>query len=190
MGFDLIPVLIASVCVSVNSRELATLAATTFFLLTFSYATSLWNGKVSHAYEDEKQAPELRLSKGQAVKSFHRKRVDFLRDGFKQTGSWAFQFELLKNRVVAVSGEEGRQMLLRESTLDLYEGFQIVLESVSYLSSGRFEQTLNPRLCQIPKGYDHHQVNSFYKRLLYLQRTDNLSSSESTNSRRPTTSLY
>ncbi|KAJ5897263.1 cytochrome P450 [Penicillium tannophilum] len=157
MGFDLIPVLIASAWVSMNSRELATLAATTLFLLIFSYSTSLWNGKVSHTYEDEKQAPELKLSKAQAVKSFHRKRVDFLRDGFKQTGSWAFQFELLKNRVVAVSGEEGRQMLLRESGLDLYEGFQIVLES-------------------IPKGYDHHQVNSFYKRLLYFQRTDNLSS--------------
>ena len=131
--------LIASACVSINIRELATLAATTLFLLTFSYSTSLWNGKVSHTYVDEKQAPELKLSKAQAVKSFHRKRVDFLRDGFKQTGSWAFQFELLKNRVVAVSGEEGRQMFLRESGLDLYEGFQIVLESVSYLSSARFE---------------------------------------------------
>ncbi|KAJ5803569.1 cytochrome P450 [Penicillium pulvis] len=157
MAFDLIPVFIASACVSINIRELATLAATAIFLLAVSCPASLWNERLSRTYEDEKQAPNLKLSKAQAVKSFHGKRVDFLRDGFKQTGSWAFQFELLKNRVVAVSGEEGRQMLLREPGLDLYEGFQIVLES-------------------IPKGYDHHQVNSFYKRLLYLQKTDNLSS--------------
>ena len=133
MGLDLIPESIVSACVSINIRELITLAATALFLLAFPYPTSLWNGKVSHTYEAERQAPNFKLSKAQTVKSFYRTRVDFLRDGFKQTGSWAFQFNLLKNRVVAVSGEEGRQIFLRESGLDLYEGFQIVLESVSHL---------------------------------------------------------
>jgi sterol 14-demethylase len=131
MGIDLIPVSIALACASINIREFVTLAATALFLLAFSYPTSLWNGKLSSNHDDEKQAPNLKLPKAQTVKSFYRKRVDFLRDGFKQTGSWAFQFNLLKHRIVAVSGEEGRNMLLRESGLALYEGLQIVLESVS-----------------------------------------------------------
>lgn len=133
MGFDSIPVSIASDCVSINIRELVTLAVTALFLLAFSYLASLWSGKVFRPHRVEEQAPNFRLSKAQTVKSFYRKRVDFLRDGFKQTGSWAFQFNLQRNRIVAVSGEEGRKILLRESGLDLYEGFQIVLESVSHL---------------------------------------------------------
>jgi sterol 14-demethylase len=133
MGSDLIPVSIASACVSINTRELITLAATTFFLLALSCPPLLRNGRLFRSYNHEKEPPNIKLSEANTVRSFYRKRVDFLRDGFKQTGSWAFQFSLLRNRVIAVSGEEGRKILLRESGLDLYEGFQIVLKSVSHL---------------------------------------------------------
>ncbi|KAJ5656997.1 cytochrome P450, partial [Penicillium longicatenatum] len=148
-------------CVSINTLELIILAATAFFLLALSCPPLLRNGRLFRSYNHEKEPPNIKLSEAHTIRSFYRKRVDFLRDGFQQTGSWAFQFSLLKNWVIAVSGEEGRKILLRESGLDLYEGFQIVLKS-------------------IPKGFDHQQVNSFYKRLLYLQKSDNLSFSGST----------
>ncbi|KAJ5654637.1 cytochrome P450 [Penicillium lividum] len=159
VGFTLFPVSLTFVCVSTNIRALIALAVTAIFLLTLSCPSSLWNGQKFSPHKDGNAPPHLKLPKVQTVKGFYRKRFDFLRGGFKQTGSWVFQFNLLKRRVIAVSGEEGRQMILREPGLDIYQGTQLVLES-------------------IPKGYHNNQIDSFYRRLLILQKSDNLTFSE------------
>ncbi|KAG6820270.1 hypothetical protein H0H93_003100 [Arthromyces matolae] len=57
---------------------------------------------------------------------FFRSRYDFLNWGFHATNSSAFQFNLLRNTVVVVSGESARQAFFTAKGLDLTEGFKIL----------------------------------------------------------------
>ncbi|KAF9467869.1 cytochrome P450 [Collybia nuda] len=57
---------------------------------------------------------------------FFRRRYDFLNWGFHATGQSIFQFQLLRNTVVVVSGESARQAFFTARGLDLTEGFKIL----------------------------------------------------------------
>ncbi|KAH9011757.1 cytochrome P450 [Lactarius hengduanensis] len=60
--------------------------------------------------------------------TFFRRRHDFFVWGFKVTGQRLFQFSLLRNNVVVVSGEQGRRDFLNAKGLDLQEGFAVFQE--------------------------------------------------------------
>ncbi|KAG5351373.1 hypothetical protein C0989_006807 [Termitomyces sp. Mn162] len=61
-----------------------------------------------------------------AILPFFRRRYDFLNWGFQATGHSAFQFQLLRNTVIVVSGESARQAFFTAKGLDLTEGFKIL----------------------------------------------------------------
>lgn len=74
--------------------------------------------------------PELDQSVGEIAKGYFETQFDFLRNGFHNTASSVFQFKLNRRSVIAVSGEEARNTFLREKSLNLYEGFQVIVGTV------------------------------------------------------------
>ncbi|KAG6811405.1 hypothetical protein H0H92_007598 [Tricholoma furcatifolium] len=71
-------------------------------------------------------APSLPCLSIFAIIPFFRRRYDFLNWGFQATGSSSFQFQLLRNTVIVVSGESARQAFFTAKGLDLTEGFKIL----------------------------------------------------------------
>ncbi|TFK34453.1 cytochrome P450 [Crucibulum laeve] len=61
-----------------------------------------------------------------AITPFFRRRYDFLNWGFHATGQSIFQFQLLRNTVIVVSGESAREKFFTAKGLDLTEGFKIL----------------------------------------------------------------
>lgn len=74
--------------------------------------------------------PELRWPVAQIAYSFFTTQFDFLTEAFKTTRSEVFRFQLLKNEVIALSGDEARRMFFREKSLNLYQGFQVLIGTV------------------------------------------------------------
>ncbi|KAI3056486.1 hypothetical protein CBS147343_10528 [Aspergillus niger] len=99
--------------------------------------------------------PELRWSVAQLAHSFFTAQFDFIKEGFRVTGSKAFRFQLRKNQAIVVSGDEARRTFFGAKSLNLYEGFQVLI--------GTIPTGLNPRV-----------LHGIYKRLNNLQRPDNL----------------
>ncbi|KIY47408.1 cytochrome P450 [Fistulina hepatica ATCC 64428] len=57
---------------------------------------------------------------------FFRRRFDFINSGFRDTGKAIFQFRLLQNQVIVVSGESARRTFFAAKGFDLTEGFKIL----------------------------------------------------------------
>ncbi|KAH9973851.1 cytochrome P450 [Lactifluus volemus] len=93
--------------------------------------------------------------------SFFQRRHDFLAWGFRVTDQRLFQFRLLHNNVVVVSGERGRREFLNAKGLDLQEGFRIL--------SGAL-----PLIHGVTVELRQQRVARIYKRLANVQRNERL----------------
>ncbi|KAI9438629.1 cytochrome P450 [Lactarius indigo] len=93
--------------------------------------------------------------------TFFRRRYDFFIWGFQVTGQRLFQFRLLCNNVVVVSGEQGRKNFFNAKGLDLQEGFLIL--------SGAL-----PIIHGVTTGLRQQRVARIYRRLANAQRSERL----------------
>ncbi|KAH9478669.1 Cytochrome P450 monooxygenase claM [Psilocybe cubensis] len=94
---------------------------------------------------------------------FFRKRHDFLNWGFQITGQNVFQFMLLRNTVVVVSGETARQTFFTAKGLDLTEGFKILSGAI-------------PMVKGVTSDLQTRRIALIHKRLANVQRNGSLSS--------------
>jgi hypothetical protein len=97
-----------------------------------------------------------------AIHPFFRRRFDFLNWGFEVTGQPAFQFDLLRNNVVVVSGESARQAFFSAKGLDLTEGFKIL--------SGAL-----PMVRGVTSDLQTKRISLIHKRLAAVQKNEHLS---------------
>ncbi|KAI0318511.1 cytochrome P450 [Amylostereum chailletii] len=91
---------------------------------------------------------------------FHR-RFDFLISGFHVTGRNAFQFRLLRNHVIVVSGEQGRRDFFNARSLDLQEGFRVLSGALPFVQG-------------VTSDLRQRRIAQIYKRLAHVQRNDRL----------------
>lgn len=75
-------------------------------------------------------APQLLLPVGKVARSYFGRQFDFLADGFRSTSSSIFRFTLNQKEVIAVSGKEERVKYFQTKSLDLYQGFQVLIGTV------------------------------------------------------------
>ncbi|KAG5654445.1 hypothetical protein H0H81_002635 [Sphagnurus paluster] len=88
---------------------------------------------------------------------FFRKRYDFLNWGFHATGQSVFQFQLLRNKVIVVSGESARQTFFTAKGLDLTEGFKILSGAI-------------PMVRGVTSNLQPRRIAMIHKRLAAVQR--------------------
>ncbi|KAH9026162.1 hypothetical protein EDB84DRAFT_354734 [Lactarius hengduanensis] len=93
--------------------------------------------------------------------TFFRRRYDFFVWGFQVTGQRLFQFRLLRNNVVVVSGEQGRKDFFNAKGLDLQEGFVVLSGAV-------------PIIHGVTTGLRQNRVAKIYTRLANAQRSAHL----------------
>ncbi|KII84285.1 hypothetical protein PLICRDRAFT_57687 [Plicaturopsis crispa FD-325 SS-3] len=92
---------------------------------------------------------------------FYRRRFDFINSGFRVTGKPVFQFSLLQHRVVALSGESGRTAFFNSKSLDLHEGFKVLLGAI-------------PIVPGVTSDLHSQRISLIHKRLASLQRNESL----------------
>ncbi|KAF8462100.1 cytochrome P450 [Russula ochroleuca] len=95
------------------------------------------------------------------IASFMKQRHDFLAWGFKVTNQRLFQFRLLRNNVVVVSGEQGRKDFFNAKGLDIHEAFAILTGDL-------------PLLYGVTTERRRQLVAKMYKRLSNVQRNERL----------------
>ncbi|KAI0052139.1 cytochrome P450 [Auriscalpium vulgare] len=95
------------------------------------------------------------------LRPFFRTRFDFLNWGFKTTGQSLFQFRLLRNNVVVVSGEQGRKDFFNAKGLDLQEGFRVLSGALPFVQG-------------VTSDLRQQRIASIYKRLANVQKSDRL----------------
>lgn len=81
-------------------------------------------------HQTQGTAPQLMLPIDQMAQSFFKTPFDFLAGGYKATSSSIFRFRLFQNEVTVVSGKAARQTFFQEKSLNLYEGFQVLIGTV------------------------------------------------------------
>ncbi|KAI0035483.1 cytochrome P450 [Vararia minispora EC-137] len=92
---------------------------------------------------------------------FFRTRYDFLNWGFHVTGHSVFQFRLLRNHVIVISGEQARGDFLNAKGLDLQEGFRVLSGALPFVQG-------------ITSDLRQRRIAQIYKRLAHIQKTDHL----------------
>lgn len=111
---------------SLSSSFINTLALFITLYLAFCLSQkSLFSKQQIHG-----TAPQLILPIDKMAESFFKKPFDFLAGGFRATSSSIFRFRLLQNEVTVVSGIAARHMFFQEKSLNLYEGFQVLIGTV------------------------------------------------------------
>ncbi|KXN82198.1 Lanosterol 14-alpha demethylase [Leucoagaricus sp. SymC.cos] len=103
--------------------------------------------------------PGLSLSH---IVPFYRRRFDFLNWGIQATGQSVFRFKLLRNNVVVVSGESGRQAFFSAKGLDLTEGFRILSGAI-------------PSVSGVTTDLQSRRIATIHKRVAAAQREGHLS---------------
>ncbi|KAJ7598870.1 cytochrome P450 [Mycena floridula] len=93
---------------------------------------------------------------------FFRRRFDFLLWGFKATGQSVYQFKLLRNTVIVVSGESARKTFFSAKGLDLTEGFKILSGAI-------------PMVPGVTSDLQTKRIALIHKRLAGVQRNESLS---------------
>ncbi|KAL4079630.1 cytochrome P450 [Scleroderma citrinum] len=68
-----------------------------------------------------------------AIAPFFQRRFEFLNDGFRKTGQALFQFSMLRETVIVVSGETGRKAFFSNRAFDLTEGFKVLSGAIPVL---------------------------------------------------------
>ncbi|EIM89162.1 cytochrome P450 [Stereum hirsutum FP-91666 SS1] len=102
--------------------------------------------------------PGLRIF---SILPFFGQRHDFLSHGFRVTGQNVFQFNLLRNPVLVVSGEKGRRDFFNAKGLDLQEGFRVLSGALPFVTG-------------ITSDLRQKRINQIYKRLGSAQHTERL----------------
>ncbi|KAK7462855.1 hypothetical protein VKT23_007431 [Stygiomarasmius scandens] len=98
-----------------------------------------------------------------AITPFFRQRFDFLNWGFQVTGNSIFQFNLLRNTVIVVSGESARQAFFSAKGFDLTEGFKMLSGAI-------------PMVRGVTSDLQTKRIALIHKRLASVQREENLNS--------------
>ncbi|KAJ7167321.1 cytochrome P450 [Mycena crocata] len=93
---------------------------------------------------------------------FFRQRYDFLNWGFRVTGQSMFQFQLMNNTVVVLSGAPARQAFFNAKGFDLTEGFRILSGAI-------------PMVRGVTSGLQTKRIATIHKRLAAVQRNAPLS---------------
>ncbi|KAG1876184.1 cytochrome P450 [Suillus subluteus] len=97
-----------------------------------------------------------------AITPFFRRRFEFLNDGFRKTGQSLFQFNMLRETVIVVSGESARKSFFANKHFDLTEGFKVLSGAIPVVK-GVTSDLQTKRIAQI------------HKRLSSVQRNEHLS---------------
>ncbi|KAK7047353.1 hypothetical protein VNI00_006584 [Paramarasmius palmivorus] len=97
-----------------------------------------------------------------AIIPFFRRRYDFLNWGFQASGHSIFQFSLLRNTVVVISGESARQTFFAAKHLDLTEGFKILSGAI-------------PMVRGVTSDLQTKRIALIHKRLASVQKNEQLS---------------
>ncbi|KAJ3540854.1 hypothetical protein NM688_g6168 [Phlebia brevispora] len=111
--------------------------------------------------EDDTTPTALPLSGLSTIWPFFKSRFDFLARGFQLTGRSIFQFNLLQNTVVVVSGESGRNDFFSCRGLDINEGFKVLSGAI-------------PMLPGITSDLQARRIALIHKRLAAAQNSDRL----------------
>ncbi|KAG5643635.1 hypothetical protein DXG03_000561 [Asterophora parasitica] len=107
---------------------------------------------------DEADAPaSLPCYSLSAILPFFTRRYDFLNWGFQATGQSIFQFQLLRNQVIVVSGESAREAFFTAKGLDLTEGFKILSGAI-------------PMVRGVTSNLQPRRIAMIHKRLAAVQR--------------------
>ena len=89
------------------------------------YALSSMSDKGS-----EHEFPKLRGIQPYHAWCFFKRRYDFLRSGYEQNSGKSFYFNILNNKIIALSGEDARQVFFSNSHLNVDEGYKILMGAV------------------------------------------------------------
>ncbi|KAI0090130.1 cytochrome P450 [Irpex rosettiformis] len=112
--------------------------------------------------KEHQVVPTLPLTSIGTVWPFFKNRFDFLRSGFLVTRQSVFQFNLLQNTVIAVSGELCRKDFFVCKGLDINEGFKVLSGAI-------------PMLPGITSDLQARRIALIHKRLATVQNSDRLS---------------
>ncbi|KAJ7204647.1 cytochrome P450 [Mycena pura] len=93
---------------------------------------------------------------------FFRRRHQFLNWGFSVTGQNAFQFQLMSNTVIVVSGASARRAFFYAKGFDLTEGFKILSGAI-------------PMVRGVTSGLQTKRISTIHKRLTAVQKNASLS---------------
>ncbi|KAF8552087.1 cytochrome P450 [Imleria badia] len=96
-----------------------------------------------------------------AIAPFFRRRFDFLNDGFRRTGEKLFQFNMLRETVIVVSGESARKAFFANRAFDLTEGFKVLSGAI-------------PMVKGVTSELQTRRIALIHKRLVSLQKNDHL----------------
>ncbi|KAF8842871.1 cytochrome P450 [Paxillus ammoniavirescens] len=97
-----------------------------------------------------------------AIAPFFQRRFEFLNDGFRKTGQKLFQFNMLRETVIVVSGETGRKAFFANRSFDLTEGFKVLSGAI-------------PVVKGVTSELQTRQIALIHKRLASVQKNDHLS---------------
>ncbi|KAJ7634750.1 cytochrome P450 [Roridomyces roridus] len=95
-------------------------------------------------------------------RSFFRQRYDFLNWGFQVTGESIFQFKLMNNTVIVLSGSSARQAFFYSKGFDLTEGFKILSGAI-------------PMVRGVTSGLQTKRISTIHRRLAAVQKNAPLS---------------
>ncbi|KIJ61638.1 hypothetical protein HYDPIDRAFT_96285 [Hydnomerulius pinastri MD-312] len=120
-------------------------------------------GHPSHKDDISNQSPVL-LPGSQllAIAPFFQRRFEFLNDGFRKTGQTLFQFNMLRETVIVVSGETGRKAFFANRFFDLTEGFKVLSGAI-------------PVVKGVTSDLQTRRIALIHKRLSAVQKNDHLS---------------
>ncbi|KAH7922777.1 cytochrome P450 [Leucogyrophana mollusca] len=97
-----------------------------------------------------------------AIAPFFQRRFEFLNDGFRKTGQTLFQFNMLRDTVIVVSGESGRKAFFATKGFDLTEGFKVLSGAI-------------PVVKGVTSDLQTRRIALIHKRLSGLQKNESLS---------------
>ncbi|KAJ7485453.1 cytochrome P450 [Mycena latifolia] len=97
-----------------------------------------------------------------SIVPFFRQRYDFLNWGFNVTGESIFQFQLMSNTVIVLSGASARQAFFSAKGFDLTEGFKILSGAI-------------PMVRGVTSGLQTKRISTIHKRLAAVQKNAPLS---------------
>lgn len=92
--------------------------------------------------------------------TFFTKRWDFIRGHFANTGGKMYRFRVLQHRVIALTGEQSRKIFFNNHSLDISEGYRILLGGIPNLED-----------IDISKEFETKRQEEI-KRILMLFRSD------------------
>ncbi|KAK7678325.1 hypothetical protein QCA50_018673 [Cerrena zonata] len=124
----------------------------------------LWLRPTDGDDSDDSEATPIKLPEWGilTIKPFFRTRFDFLSSSFELCGKSIFQFNLLRNTVIAVSGEVGRKDFFTSKGLDINEGFAFLSGAI-------------PMLPGVTSDLQARRISMIHKRLSTAQNSDHLS---------------